>query len=191
MTIFIVGLVLFFSSHLIPTIPALHNALTNALGEKPYKGVASLFALAGFILMVFGFGDAKSQVPMVVWQHPLWTQYIALALMPPAFILLVAAYAPSNIKRFTRHPMLWGATLWALAHLANNGELIAMILFGSFLLYSLFVMISANARGAQKATVPMPIWRDAIVVVIGIVLYALVAHFHANLFGVPAMVHPV
>lgn len=34
-----------------------------------------------------------------------------------------------NIKRFPRHPMLWGLVLWS-AHLAVRGDLAAISLFG-------------------------------------------------------------
>ncbi len=184
MVLFIVGLLLFFTIHLIPAVPALHRTLNARLGEKPYKGVASLLALAGLIMIVVGFGQADK---IAIWMPPSWLRYTAPLLILPAFILLVAAYAPSNIKRLTRHPMLWGVALWALAHLLNNGDLVSMLLFGSFLIYAAYDMVSANRRGATKAMTPLPVWRELIVIAIGVVLYVLFVYFHADLFGVPAM----
>ncbi len=186
MTLLIVGLILFFGMHLIPTAPALHSTFKDKLGEKPYKGIASLAALVGLILIVIGTGQAPT---IVIWEPPHWTRFLSPVLILPAFIFLVAAYAPSNIKRFTRHPMLWAVTLWAAAHLATNGDLTSMVLFGAFLLYSLFDMVSANRRGALKATVAQPFTRELVVIVIGVVLYGLFVYFHADLFGVPAMMH--
>ncbi len=107
--------------------------------------------------------------------------------MLPAFILLTAAFLPSNIKRFTRHPMLWGFTLWAAAHLIANGDLASFMLFGTFGAYSVFGMISQNARGAEKSTKKVSLAKDMVVVGIGIALYVGFVLSHRWLFGVGVM----
>jgi uncharacterized membrane protein len=107
--------------------------------------------------------------------------------MLPAFILLVAFLLPTNIKRFTRHSMLWAFTLWASAHLVANGDLASVMLFGTFAGYSLFAMISQNARGAQKSTRKVSLAKDMIVVGIGVALYVVFALSHNWLFGIPVI----
>ena len=52
-----------------------------------------------------------------------------------------------HIRKKTRHPMLLGMVLWGVVHLINNGDLASVSLFGAFLLYSLFAIVSANRRG--------------------------------------------
>jgi len=107
--------------------------------------------------------------------------------MPFAFISLAAAYIPSNFQRFTAHPMLWSVTLWALLHLLANGDLIGLLLFGSFGLYSVHAMSSQNARGARPSQLKRPLLLDAVVVVAALVLYWLFLHYHGKLFGVPVV----
>ena len=41
-----------------------------------------------------------------------------------------AADPAPGILKVTRHPLMWGFGLWAIGHLAANGELAALILFG-------------------------------------------------------------
>jgi len=105
--------------------------------------------------------------------------------MPVALMLLVAAFMPTNLKRVTRHPMLWGVTIWAAAHLLTNGDLASLILFGSFGVFSLFDMGSANRRGAELSSTAVPYWRDLLVIVVGGMVYLAFFSGHAWLFGVP------
>jgi hypothetical protein len=46
-----------------------------------------------------------------------------------------------------RHPMLWGTAIWAVAHLAVNGDLASVILFGSMGGWALFSMKLINRSG--------------------------------------------
>ncbi len=177
----IAGLVLFFATHMVPWLPPLRAAMIRSLGERGYQAVFALLSLLGFVLMVIGFGRAPF-VP--VYTPPPWGAHWALALMLPASILLVAAYAPGNARRFTRHPMLWGVTLWALAHLLANGDRAALLLFGGFGVYALLDMLSANLRGAQKSTAPVPWSRDAFTAIIGVMVYVGLLRVHPLLFGV-------
>ena len=97
-------------------------------------GLYSLLSLVGFIAMVWGFGEMRPWQP--IWSPPNWTRHVAMTLMLPAILLIVAAYVPTGyIKKAVGHPMLTAVTLWALAHLTANGDLGSMILFGSFLIF--------------------------------------------------------
>ncbi len=177
----IAGMVLFFATHMLPWLPPLRAAMIRGLGERAYQGAFALLSLAGFVMMIAGFGRAPF-VP--VYAPPPWGAHLALALMLPASVLLAAAYAPGNVRRFTRHPMLWGVTLWALAHLLANGDRAALLLFGGFGVYALLDMLSANLRGTQKSTAHVPWSRDAFNVIIGLVVYGGLLRLHPILFGV-------
>lgn len=175
------GLTLFFLLHMLPWAPALRDALIARLGRLGYQGGFALLSAVGLALMVFGYGRAP-YTPL--YTPPSWGGTAALALMLPAAVLLVAAYTRNNVHRFTRHPMLWGVSLWALAHLLAKGDLASALLFGSFLVYALLDMVAANLRGARKSTTPAPLSRDAFAVVIGLVLYSGMLRLHPFLFGV-------
>ena len=75
--------------------------------------------------------------------------------MIPAFILLVAAYVPGQIKAKVRHPFLVAIKTWALAHLIANGDLASIFLFGSFLLYAVYDRIAVKRR-EETGLITMP-----------------------------------
>ncbi len=183
MILLALGLVLFIGVHLIPTFTPLRQTLIGRLGHNKYRGAFSAVALLGLILLVIGKTKAGS-VP--VYEPPTWGRQLALALMVPAFILLPAAHMRTNVKRFTRHPMLWGVTLWSIAHLSANGDLASIVLFGALGAYSLFGMVSANLRGAAKSTTRYPVIREGMVLMAGIAGYAVFLALHPYLFGVSA-----
>ena len=127
MTLLITGLLVFVAIHLLPAAVDLRASLIDRLGEMPYKAVFAGISLLGLVMIVVGKGRADF-VPL--WQPPLWAKHVTFPLMIGAFVLLPAANMPTNIKRFTRHPMLWGVTLWSIGHLIANGDMASVILFG-------------------------------------------------------------
>jgi len=184
MTLLIVGIIVFLGLHLLPTVPDLRAKLAGSLGETGYKALFSLLSVAGFVLLVYGFAKA----PVVqVWSPPSWTRFVAVVLMLPAFIFLVAAYVPGRIKATVKHPFLVAIKTWALAHLIANGDLASIILFGSFLAYAVFDRITLKRREATGLiTVPAtgPPRNDLISVVLGAVLYVVfLVWLHPLLIG--------
>lgn len=184
MLLLILGLAMFFAVHLLPSFPGPYDRLKGRLGEAPFTAVYALISLAGLVLA--GFGKARAEV-IPIWAPTELTMSIAPGLMLPAFVLLALAYVQSNVNRFLRHPMLTAVLLWAAAHLLANGDLASIVLFGSFAVYSVFAMISANRRGAKKATEYYSVLGDLIGAGVGVALYALFVYLHPVLFGVPAL----
>jgi uncharacterized membrane protein len=190
MMLLITGLALFFAIHLVPTNRPLRDGLVARFGEGAFKGVFSIIALAGFVMIVLGF--AKMQATLgsknpILWYPPEWTRHVAFTLMLPAMILLVAAYVPSRIRAAVKHPMLAAIKLWALAHLIANGDAASLVLFGSFLAYAVYDRISLKRRGNTGAGgADAPVINDVFVVVLGLGLYAAMLFWgHALLIGVP------
>ena len=182
MMVLVVGLILFLGIHLVPTSPELRDSLTARLGTNGYRVLFSLLSLAGVIIIVLGYHKLQLHPGKnpVLWEPPVWTRHIAAALMLPAMILLVAAFIPSRIRTVAKHPMLAAIKIWAFAHLIANGDLGALLLFGSFLAFAVYDRISVKRRadrgplGTQTPSGPL---NDVLVVVIGIAIYA------ALLFG--------
>jgi uncharacterized membrane protein len=185
MTIMILGLVIFLGIHLLPTRVVLRDSLQAKLGPLPYRGLFSIIALAGLYLIVVGKADAAF---IAVWTPPPFFRHITMLLVLLAFIALVATYVPSNIKRILKHPMLVAVKLWALGHLLANGDVASIILFGSFLAYAVVDRISVKKRGQNPEIAKKPIYMDALVIVVGVVLYGVIAMNHMSLFGVPVIV---
>ena len=184
MTLLIIGIVVFLGLHLLPTFSGLRETLVGRLGENGYKALFSLLSVAGFVLLVYGFAKA----PVVqVWWPPSWTRWVAIVLMLPAFIFLVAAYVPGKIKARLKHPFLVAIKTWALAHLIANGDLASIILFGSFLAYAVFDRITLKRREPTSligVAGTGPPRNDLIAVVFGTVLYAVfLVWLHPLLIG--------
>jgi len=186
MALLVLGLSVFFAIHLLPMIVGLRSSLQEKMGALPYKAVFSLVSLAGFYLIILG----KSQAPFVsLWVPPSFFKHITMLLVLFAFLLLPAAYIASNIRRKIKNPMLTAVKLWATGHLLANGDLASVLLFGAFLIYAIIDVISVKKRASGSAVelAKQPIWRDILVVVVGLVAYLVIMMNHAQLFGVPVI----
>jgi uncharacterized membrane protein len=183
MTLFILGLIIFFGVHAVPVLArGRRQALIAKLGEGAYKGLYALASLAGFTLIIVGWRSADASQLYVT---PAYFRHITYALMLIALILLVAAYVPAGrIAAAVKHPMLAAVKIWAFAHLLVNGEVRSVILFGAFLIFAVIARISAKRRGAPtRAAGP---WRnDVIAIVIGVAAYVgIVVYLHQYIAGV-------
>ena len=188
MALLIAGLILFIATHSVRLFADGWRTHTIArLGEKPWKGLISILSLAGFALIVIGYGQARLS-PEVLWVPPVWSRHLAILIMLVSFIATVAAYVPGNsIKAKLGHPMVAGVKAWALAHLISNGNLADVILFGAFLLWSI-VSFSRSRRRDRAHGITYPagtLSKNAITVVIGTVVWAVfLMGLHLQLIGV-------
>ncbi len=184
MALLTLGLIMFGGIHLVPSAPKLRSNMIKHLSERGYQAVFAGTALAGLLLIIIG----KANAPFVsLWSPPSWGDTAALVLMPIAFILLVGAYLPSNIKRVTAHPMLWGVEVWAVAHLLANGDLASLILFGGLGTLALVMMGSSQARGVVAPGPKLPVSKDLTTVAVGLIAYAILFALHPYLFGVTVL----
>ena len=163
------------------------NRTLASMGEKPFKGVYSLLSLAGFVLLVWGYGQARQQGVML-WNPPVAMRHIAALLTLVAFVLLAAAQVPGNqIKAKLHHPMVLGTKVWAFAHLLANGSLADTVLFGSFLVWSVMLFAASRRRDRREKTVyPAGTARmTALSIVAGVVAWVVFAFWlHRVLIGV-------
>jgi uncharacterized membrane protein len=186
LAIMILGLAVFLGGHAFVTFRAERAAAVARLGEGPYKGLFSLFALAGIVLISYGFAQYRAAGLIELWHPPAWTRHVTVALMWPAVICVAAAYIRGDIQRLLKHPLLVGAKLWALAHLIANGDLGGIILFGAILAWAVFDRITLKRRSDPGApAIPSGGRRnDVIAVVVGTLVYlALGFWFHPYLIG--------
>ena len=187
---FVGGMALFFATHFFSSFRSRgEDGLAHKLGRGPYMGLYSVLTGVGFIAMVWGYAMLKPWRD--VWTPPDWTRYIAMALMLPAMVLIVAAYVPTGyIKKAVKHPMITAVTLWALSHVIANGDLASVMLFGAFLIYGIVDRVAVAERGDQgAASVAHPnILGDFLAVGLGLSIYAILAFYlHYLLFNVMVM----
>ena len=188
MTILILGLILFLGTHSIRIVASeWRNVQVARHGEMTWKGGYALASLLGFGLIVWGFGMARLQ-PQVLWQPPAGMRHLSALLMLASFILLAATYVPRNrIKAAVHHPMLLATVIWAVAHLLANGKLAGVILFGSFLLWSVLALRASHQRDRAAGTVYPAGTLNATLttVAVGGILWGVFAYWlHGLLIGV-------
>ncbi len=185
--ILILGLIVLLGAHVFVTFREHRASLVARLGQGGYRALFSVVSLVGLALIVWGYGSYSANELVQIWSPPAFMRHITVGLMLISVILFIAAFVPSHIKAKVHHPMLAGIKTWALAHLLSNGDLGSMLLFGSFLAWGVYARIAAKRRGDLGATSAPAGWtNDAIVVVIGIVVYLLLGYyFHPYAIGVP------
>ena len=182
------GLLLFLGVHSTRVFADDWRNRTRArLGALPFKGIYSLISLAGFVLLVWGYGVARQQ-PVVLWNPPVAMRHVAALLTLFSFVLLAAAYVPGNqIKARLHHPMVLGVKVWALAHLLANGTLADVLLFGGFLIWAIVLFAASRRRDRREQTVYARgnAGATGITVVVGVLAWVVFALWlHRVLIGV-------
>jgi uncharacterized membrane protein len=132
-----VGLGLFFVVHLISGIYELRKPVAALMGQAGYRMTHALFSLGGLVLIGMGYSSAPF---VALYEPPAWGASVTLLVMPLAIILLVASHGSKDVKRITRHPMLWGITLFSALHLLANGDQATVMIFAPFFVYGLLAM---------------------------------------------------
>lgn len=183
MTLFVLGLGVFFGSHLWTALARRgREGLIARLGAGPYKGVYSLVAIAGFALIVIGWRDADASV---IYAPPAYLKHLTYLLVLVGLILLASAYLPKGkIAAAAKHPMLASVKLWAFGHLLANGEVRSILLFGAFLAFAVLDRIVVKKRG-EATPVAGPVSNDFAAIVVGAAAWAAIYFFlHVYIAGV-------
>ncbi len=188
MGMLILGLVIFLGVHSVRIFSdGWRTQFIAQRGEGAWKGLYSVLSLAGFALIVWGYGLARHQ-PVALWVPPLGMRHVASLLTLVAFVLLAATYVPRNsIKARLHHPMVLSVKLWAFGHLLANGNLADVVLFGAFLLWAALSFKAARGRDRAAGTrYPAgTLAGTGITVVVGLVAWAGFAFWaHGALIGV-------
>lgn len=213
----------FAAIHLLVSGTRLRDALVSRIGERAYAGAFSL--VSGVLLGLMIWAYIRAHVPQVTpWYELRW---IAVAAMLIAFLLIVLGVttpgvtgvgggkklaepdSARGIQRITRHPFLWGVTLWALVHLIYNPGAVNGVFFGTFFVVALagtfsidrkrerrfgelwprYAQLTSNlpfaaiAQGRNRFSAgEIGLWRIAA----AIAVFVTVLILHGKLFGMPA-----
>lgn len=187
----VLGLVLFLGTHSIGIFAGTwRSTQLQRLGAGKWKLLYALASLAGFVLIVWGFGQARAE-PVILWLAPHGMWHLTALLMVFSFILLAAAYVPgTRIKAAVGHPMILATKVWSAAHLISNGTLAGTVLFGAFLTWSVAAYAGSRRRDRLAGTryPAVGVSRDLIAVVVGVLAWGLFAHvLHYRLIGIRPM----
>lgn len=186
----VAGLVLFLGIHSVRMIaPQFRDNVIATRGEGAWKGLYSIVSIAGFVVLVWGYGQARvSPDNAFFYSSPTWMLHLQLLLMLPAMILLFASQFPTGrIKKTVKNPMLIGVKIWAIGHLLVNGDLASLLLFGVFLIWAVLLVINTNRRG-EAMPESVSTLGDVLSVVVGVAAWAAFTFWlHEWLIGVPAI----
>lgn len=188
MPLLILGLVLFLGMHSVHMLaPGFRDRVVARIGLRPWKGLYSLVSIAGFVLIVIGFGMARMDSHLL-YAPPPWLKHLNALFTLIAFVLVAAAYVPRNhLKAKIGHPMLAGVKLWALGHLLAIGFERDVVLFGAFLVWAVadFAVSRRRDRAAGIVYPAGTAMGDVLAAVIGVAAWAIFAFLlHLRLIGV-------
>lgn len=122
--------VLFVGSHLALSHP-LRDGLAGRLGERGFQIVYSVVAIATLVMVVQAWRAMPPEPPLSAVGDGLWMLASLIVLiasilfmgslignpaLPAPGAAKAAQVAPRGVFAITRHPMMWGFALWALAH---------------------------------------------------------------------------
>jgi uncharacterized membrane protein len=220
-TLLVLACVYFVGVHLLIAGTTVRDRIASRVGEQGYLGIFSLLSLVGIVWMCVAWSRAEPMAPL--WSLPSLRPAV-LVVMFFAFQLaaiglttrsptatggekaLEAEEPAHGILRVTRHPFLWGVTLWAACHLALNADPPSLAFFGALLTLGLTGPPSIDRKRARKlgdswqrfaeVTSNVPFAAIAtgrnqlrlgelglIRIAIATALYAVFLGFHARLFG--------
>lgn len=219
MTRLLLSAAAFLITHYISSTP-LRARLVRLLGTNGYVLLYSAIAFATLGAMVWAYYRAPY---LGLWHIPA-LRYAPLVVVPFALVLVVCGALMRNptavgsekllrggdavrgVLRITRHPVMWGITLWAGSHILARGDAAAAVFFGSLLVLALYgtILIDRRKRAAlgaewtrfAEATSNVPFvaivagrnrfsaaeigWARPL---LALLLYGLILWFHAPLFG--------
>jgi uncharacterized membrane protein len=115
-----------------------------------------------------------------------------------------------GVLAITRHPVMWGVALWALAHLTSQPNIRGLLFFGSLALVALVGSWLQQWRKAQLLGEKWRRFEDASsfwpfaallagrarlrpadigmrTLIIALILWSAMLHFHSTLIGIPAL----
>lgn len=144
----VAGVGLWWAAHLFKRLAPTRRA---AMGDRG-KGAVALVLLASIILMVIGY---RATPYVALWTAPAFFTHINNLAVLIALFLMSPAPKKGRLLNGMRHPMLLGFSLWAAAHLAVNGDLASVILFGGLLAWSVVTPGIIN-RADPEWTPPAP-----------------------------------
>lgn len=189
LAVLIVGLLIFLATHVFVSMRSARAAAIARLGKVTYHGLFGLVSTVSVVLIAWGFVNYRAHGLIPVWSPPAFMHHITIGLMWFAVVLALAGYLRGHIAAWTKYPMIAAVKVWAFAHLLSNGDLGAILMFGGFLGWAVFVRIALKRRDkAEGIKRPVePGWtNDIICVLLGTVLYLALGYvFHPVIIGVP------
>jgi len=165
----IAAALVFLSIPLFVSGTRLRDAITKAIGERPYLGLFALASLIVIVWLVSAYNAASASAEnRVLYDLGIGVRHLAIPVVALAFLLGVQGLLTPNptsvqqentaasegtvkgVLRITRHPFLWGVMIWSAFHTAANGDLASVIFFGTFFVNALLGTFLIDAKRKRK-----------------------------------------
>lgn len=184
MNMLIFGLIGFHGLHSLRMIaPQFREKMVQKFGENAWKGLYSIATLGFLVLIIVGYDAARSEVTQL-WLVPEWGKHVTFILMLLSFILIPFNMRSSRFRFITNHPFLLAIVLWSSAHLLVRSDGASVLLFGSFLVWSL---VNWSALRKRNSAIPpvASLKIDIIAIIGGVAAWVVFILFaHEWLFGI-------
>ena len=158
----------FVGTHFLLSHP-LREPLVRRVGERAFRGIYSLVAIALFASMIWFYGVIGDEPQL--WSPGPAAWIAGELLMWLGSILLVGSFVgnpalpgsrgpkggPKGVFEITRHPMMWAFALWAAVHLMIVAIPKALVLDGAILLLA---GVGAALQDRKKAARMGDAWHE-------------------------------
>ena len=187
MELLLVGLVLFVATHSVRIVAdGWRTSMLQKLGFVKWRAAYSVLAIAGFVMLVKGFAQARDI------GEPLWQVGAGRGIASGAMLLSLIGFTASVLRRshvavWLRHPQLCSVIVFCLAHLAANAQPAHLLLFGALLAWAVCDLFSALGRDRRDGrVVATPQWAHTVAnLAIGVgIWFAFARWIHQWLIGV-------
>jgi uncharacterized membrane protein len=172
MTLLILGIVLWIGGHVFKRIMPEQRAAMGKAG----KGITAAAIVIGLVLIILGYRWAPF---IAVWSPPGFLVHVNNLLMLIAVFVYGISATTGRLRGKMRHPQLTAVKIWAVAHLLVNGHLAAIILFGSMLGWAVLEVILINRSQAWVRPQPGPAKKDALLILITLVMFGVIVAIHS------------
>ncbi len=204
----LLAMAVFLFSHVAISRSGVKPLLVRTLGERTYL---IIYSSVSVVLLSWVIWEVITAERMVLWSTPSWAHAFAAIATLVSFVLIgVGAMSPNPLsvgfrKRgfdpnrpgfvgWVRHPLIWGLTLWGVAHIPANGDWPSLILFAGSAGFGAIGAVALERR--SKRQLGSEEWgrltsgagtADINVVLgaaIGVAFWVLFLRLHPFLFGV-------
>ncbi|WP_447762288.1 NnrU family protein [Sphingopyxis panaciterrae] len=170
MSLLVTTCVLFVGTHFALSHP-LRAPLADRMGERAFLIVYSIVAIATFIMVVQAWRGMPPEPPLWVAGDALWSFASLIVLfasvlfmgslignpaLPAPNAAAAAQGAPRGVYAITRHPMMWGFALWALAHALVMPTAAQFVLSGTI---AFLALAGSAGQDIKKARLMGDSWR--------------------------------
>lgn len=176
MTLLILGILLWVLPHMFKRLaPQRHLMLLPQI-----KAIVGALVLVGVVLMVIGYRSVETgnlYTPLPGMGH------LNNTLMLISIYLFGVGGSRSVLIAKLRHPMLLGMVLWSVSHLAVNGDVASVLLFGALGLWAVTEMVLINRAGPWKRPKPGSLKGDLKNLIGTLLIFGLIAWLHGMVIG--------